>query len=147
MRADRHRLAPCVIRPRRLRKLIISTLAISTVVAIGCLHLAQRLHDRPFDDAAERRAQIAQARFVAKKYAYEGLPAWGAAHPEYPCPQRLAELDTFVGRRDTIDPWGLPFQSYCHSGNAFRVVSAGPDRTHGTYDDIIEGTAEPRSDR
>jgi len=85
-------------------------------------------------------AQIRDARAIAKKYAFEGFPSWAVAHPEYPCPQRLAELDVFVERHDTIDPWGLPFQSYCHSGNTFRVVSAGPDRTHGTYDDISEGS-------
>lgn len=144
MRADRPSLVPAVlrpslIRPRRLRKVIAGALIASAALGGGLLYLAKRMHEQPFEEAADRRAKIAEARFVAKKYVDEGFPAWVVTNPEYPCPQRLAELDVFVERRDTIDPWGLPFQSYCHSGNTFRVVSAGPDRTHGTYDDIIEG--------
>lgn len=140
MRAVRHPFAPAIIRPRPLRTLIIKTLLASVVIGWATLHVAKRLHDEPFDRAAERRAQIAEARAIAKKYAYEGFPSWAVAHPSYPCPQRVSELNEYVGREDAFDPWGMSFQSYCHSGNTFRVVSAGPDRTHGTYDDIIEGT-------
>lgn len=120
--------------------MIVGALALSAVTGMGTLRLAEQTRETPFIDANTRRAEIEEARFVAKKYVREGLPAWAVVHPDYPCPQRLAELDPFVDRTDTIDPWGLPFQSYCHSGHTFRVVSAGPDRTHGTYDDIVEGT-------
>jgi hypothetical protein len=134
-------LESSVLPPRRLRRTVIAGALIASAVVGGVTLLAaEHVRERAFVDAADRRAKIASAREVAKKYAFEGFPAWVVSNPEYPCPQRLAELDTFVGRSDTIDPWGLPFQSYCHSGNTFRVVSAGPDRTHGTYDDIIEGT-------
>jgi hypothetical protein len=133
-------LVPSIVKPRRLRNVIIGAVIASTVAGAITLYGVERLHQKPFVDADERRAKIDEARVVAKKYAYEGFPAWVLEHPEYPCPQKLAELDIYVGRRDTVDPWGLPFQSYCHSGNTFRVVSAGPDRTHGTHDDIAEGT-------
>jgi hypothetical protein len=136
-------LRPAVMRPRHLRRLgriVVLSLLGSSALAIGSLHALRRTHDAPFEEAALRRARIADARTIAKKYAYEGFPAWVVAHPAYACPQRLAELDVFVDRLDTIDPWGTSFQSYCHDGNTFRVVSAGPDRTHGTPDDIIEGS-------
>lgn len=120
--------------------MIASTLLLSAAIGAGAIYVAKRMHARPYEEAAARVAKISEARFIAKKYADEGFPAWVVSNPDYPCPQRLAELDVYVGRRDTIDPWGLPFQSYCHSGNTFRVVSAGPDRTHGTHDDIVEGS-------
>ncbi len=137
------------MRPYRLRPLIIGALIASSVSAAITIFAVIRASDRTrvdaddhraFVDIADQRAKIEEARLVAKQYAFEGFPAWVVSNPAYVCPQKLAELDVYVGRRDTIDPWGLPFQSYCHSGNTFRVVSAGPDRTHGTFDDIVEGT-------
>ena len=137
MRAARS-LAPSIIRPRRLRtKVVLGALVASLAASAVATRLVDRAENQATSDAVRRREQIDEARFIAKKYAHEGFAAWTAAHPGYRCPQHLAELDELIGRH-SIDPWGLPFQGYCHVGETFRVVSAGPDRTHGTYDDIIE---------
>ncbi len=123
-----------------MRKVIITAVLLSSIVSAATLYLAKRWHDAPFEDAADRVAKIKYARIIAKQYAFEAFPAWVVEHPDYACPQRVSELNVYANRETALDPWGLPFQSYCHSGNTFRVVSAGPDRTHGTYDDIVEGT-------
>ncbi|MFN0248047.1 MAG: hypothetical protein ACKV2T_14245 [Kofleriaceae bacterium] len=133
-------LESSVVPPRRLRRSVVAGALLASAAFGGVvLRVAEHLQERAFVDAEERRAKINAAREIARRYAIEGFPAWVVTHPDGPCPPQLAELNVFVDRIDTSDPWGLPFQSYCHSGNTFLVVSAGPDRTHGTYDDILEG--------
>ena len=122
----------------RLRRILLAGVITSVVCAIVTITLVERAFIAPLDDAATERTEIAQARAIARAYVDVGVPAWVVTHPDYPCPQRLAELDVFVDRRDTLDPWGRPMQGYCSTG-VYRVVSAGPDGTHGTGDDIVEG--------
>ncbi len=136
------RLAPAVTglcRARRLRRLIAGTVLVSSIAGIGMIYLAKRMRDRPFEEAADRRAKMTEARYVVKRYALEAFPAWVVEHPDTACPRLLAELNPYAGRGDTVDPWGLPYQHFCPTSTTFRVMSAGPDRIHGTYDDIVEG--------
>lgn len=92
-----------------------------------------------FEREAARTARAAKARYWADAYAHRGYPAWVAANPDRACPARLAELDAYVGRRDTIDPWGTTYQFLCgrqHGVVGLRVRSAGPDRQFDSADDV-----------
>jgi len=84
-------------------------------------------------------AARADALDATRAYALEAYPAWVAANPTRECPARLAELNTYVGRADTLDPWGTTYQFLCghqHGVVGLRVRSAGPDRQFDTGDDI-----------
>ncbi|HEX7701601.1 MAG TPA: type II secretion system protein GspG [Kofleriaceae bacterium] len=85
--------------------------------------------------------QVKSATIDAKKYAYEAYPSWAAAHPEKACPTSLADLNEYVSRKDTKDPWGHDFKMMCGAtvpagAKGLAVLSFGPDGKEGTADDI-----------
>jgi type II secretion system (T2SS) protein G len=53
------------------------------------------------------------------------------------CPRTLGDLvaGQYVSAKGLVDPWGGPFQFNCTDDDA-HVVSAGPDGTFGTADDV-----------
>jgi len=88
-----------------------------------------------------RDAKKKIATMITKKYADEAYPAWAAAHPNKPCPDKLEDLDAFMNHQDTTDPWGHGYQMYCGStlpphASGLAVSSAGEDGKEGTADDI-----------
>ena len=76
------------------------------------------------------------AKIIAHQLADEAYPQWAVAHSG--CPT-VDELVAYVGREDTLDPWGRPYEITC-IGSAWRptviATSWGQDQTRGTYDDI-----------
>lgn len=74
-----------------------------------------------------------------KMFAFEAFPSWGLAHHDRRCPEQLEELLEWMNNKDITDPWGRDYRFRCTSGalrTSFVVWSAGPDRQHGTDDDI-----------
>jgi hypothetical protein len=63
------------------------------------------------------------------------------AHPQAMCPERLADLDDYMNKRDTDDAWGNPIELLCGANlppgaHHIALVSAGPDGKEGTDDDL-----------
>ena len=83
-----------------------------------------------------------KARMAVHAYAFDAFPQWSIAHPGLPCPASLAELDRFIGRTNTLDPWGRRYVMLCGADvpdgvQSVRVVrSAGPDGIWLSPDDI-----------
>ena len=86
-----------------------------------------------------RKADL--ARLLVKKYADEAYPMWAMRNPDKACPASLAELGAVLGRPDSNDPWGHPLTLRCGptlpaGAHGIAVISAGPDGTPDTADDI-----------
>jgi hypothetical protein len=60
--------------------------------------------------------------------------AWWRSHRGQTCPASLAELQELEAT-EALDPWHQPYVMRCDS-SGFQVLSAGPDRTFGTDDDV-----------
>lgn len=60
------------------------------------------------------------------------------------------ELGTFLTRHEIgprgIDPWGVPYR-IAQEADSVAIMSAGPDRTFGTGDDLVVRLRYPRRDR
>ena len=84
------------------------------------------------------------ARQTVFKFALEAFPDWQRTRPPHACPASLQPLLATMNNKDTLDPWGRDYRSCCEISStgvvSLVVTSAGPDREHGTSDDI-------RSDR
>jgi hypothetical protein len=123
--------------PSRAR-VVWSTLAAGIVSAI----VIAAMGPRGIHACSETKEHI--ARSTVLKFAYEAFPDWQRARPSHACPASLAPLLVSMNNKDTLDPWGRDFRSHCEISStgvvSLVVTSAGPDRTHGTADDI-------RSDR
>jgi hypothetical protein len=103
-------------------------------------------HQRACERAEQRyaaRDQAAAERMVARtlvrELAFNAWPAWVAANPDRPCPDRLDDLGPYIGLTTVRDPWSSAFMFHC-DGVHFVVASAGPDGVLSNDDDI-------RSDR
>jgi hypothetical protein len=67
----------------------------------------------------------------------DGFTGWSREHAGAPCPQ-ISDVAA-----DANDPWGHPFKVTCSDQPANQIVglvSAGPDGTHGTADDLTSWT-------
>ena len=83
-----------------------------------------------------------------------GYGTWALSNQEKDCPADLAELAKSVGKDpgvDTKDPWGTPYKMACGENvpaetprGAIAVSSAGPDKQHGTADDIVSWKPQQR---
>lgn len=107
--------------------------AVSAV--IGLCVLADS--SRHFSCHGESKHDIARA--TAAKYAFEALPSWLTTHPGCTCPDDLADLNEWMNKKDTRDPWGRDYRWACgplRNQPSLLVVSAGPDGRFGTSDDI-----------
>jgi len=91
------------------------------------------------DDSIQ--AGLDKARRQTKLYAFEAYPSWAASNPSQKCPGSLDELNEWLSKPDTKDPWGTPYKMLCGSdlppgAKGIGVVSFGPDRMDDTADDI-----------
>ena len=88
-----------------------------------------------------RTANKRIAEMTIKKYVYQAYPAWATAHPGIPCPDKLEDLDPFIDRKDTKDPWGGHYKLTCGAtlppdAKGLGVSSLGEDGKEGTSDDV-----------
>lgn len=92
----------------------------------------------PFVEAKRKLAKVAVDRL-----AREDAVLWSVSSRQE-CPESLLAVVRFAGRaeRDTLDPWGTPYQLRCGAAQlppgvrGFAVLSLGPDQQEGTADDI-----------
>lgn len=132
MRADGpHAFAPAIIRPRRLRNLVVATLLLS--VALAGLVVGPSAMT-----CWGGGSKVDIAKLTIKKYAYEAYPEFLAANPARSCPDDLYELNAWMNNKDIRDPWGTPYQLFCATSpkaHAIVVRSAGEDAMFDTADD------------
>ncbi|MBL0212974.1 MAG: hypothetical protein IPQ07_03755 [Myxococcales bacterium] len=110
-------------------------LAVAIVNLVDTRRTAARTRELRAELASQTR-DLVLARTLANDFARVAFPRWAADHPDRTCPDTVAELASYVGEGVEVDPWGLPFQTGCTRGGLLWARSAGPDRTHGTTDDI-----------
>ncbi len=109
------------------------------VLAIVALVMGLLVGPRVITMFTKSQSQI--ATLTAKKFAEEAYPAWAAAHPDKPCPDKLEDLNEFMNNKTTKDPWGNRYKMYCGSSlppdaKGLAVSSPGKDGKEGTEDDI-----------
>jgi general secretion pathway protein G len=92
-------------------------------------------------------ARIKTAFLMLKEY--EGAYTRWVADNEGDCPESLDSLLKYTNKKDTKDPWGMPFVMKCGEGvpteTKFGVVSFGPDKKEGTEDDIHSWDVKPKT--
>jgi hypothetical protein len=78
------------------------------------------------------------AAVTVRKLAYEAFPSWQLARPDRRCPEQLDDLLAWMNEKELMDPWGRDYRFRCTGAEKPTLVvwSAGPDRRHGTTDDI-----------
>ena len=77
---------------------------------------------------------------IVTKLATEAHDQWVAANPKKPCPT-LDDLGKLIGGKIPDDEWGHTYVVKCGkdlpaAAKGFAIVSAGPDGTINTADDI-----------
>ena len=75
----------------------------------------------------DSRDQLRQIRIAAL--------FWQLSHSDSGCPTAAKLTPGWISKGDELDKWGRPFSMTC-IGSEIIVSSAGPDRLHGTFDDI-----------
>ena len=80
-------------------------------------------------------SKVELSRRIVRHYAHKTYSEWLGLHPDEPCPT-MAQLEEVRDIGRARDPWGVPLWRGCGPGPQIRVVSAGPDGTFGTADDI-----------
>jgi hypothetical protein len=116
-----------------------ATWLLSGLVTMG---LGHQLVATPSTCRAPIPSETGRARMAVHAYAFDAFPLWSFAHPGLPCPASLAELDHYIDRTDTLDPWGRHYLMQCGpdvpdgARGVLVVRSAGPDRTWQSQDDI-----------
>jgi hypothetical protein len=121
------------------------------VVTLAACHGRQEAETAPEksttprgDEVAPRRfttSKIDIARIIAKKYAFEAYAEWAVNHPDKECPATIDELEAYMSRDETRDPWGNPYRMFCGASlppgaKGMAVLSLGEDGKQGTADDI-----------
>lgn len=96
-------------------------------------------HSRPQRSPPAVARQLTETKL--QKYIHEAVPAWRRAHPGQECPQRLSDLNPYMGDSDTYDAWGHPLRMLCGANRpagtkGIMVVSFGRDAERGTDDDL-----------
>lgn len=122
-----------ILTPRRVRVRGVTLVEILVVVAImgliaGGVGLAVFSH---WQDARIRTAQTDARQIRA------GVKAWCLGRGDDSCPSVRDLIEGGILDRDNtgVDVWGGEWQLDCRQGDV-TVISAGPDRTKGTSDDI-----------
>jgi general secretion pathway protein G len=109
---------------------IMVVLAIISLILGGVGVMAfNRYKDAQIEDARNNAVQVQQ---LSEQYQLQ----------KRKCPKNVQELKAAgFAAREAKDPWGNDFEVRCEQGGAIIVVSAGPDGTAGTEDDILSDTA------
>lgn len=109
---------------------IMVVLAIISLILGGVGVMAfNRYKDAQIEDARNNAVQVQQ---LSEQYQLQ----------KRKCPKNVQELKAAgFAAREAKDPWGNDFEVRCEQGGAIIVVSAGPDGTPGTEDDILSDTA------
>jgi hypothetical protein len=132
--------AGLVLQPRRL--VILGTVGALTgfVVAATRPRLTHCCHDmRTCGASKEELAAVQLERLVTEAYL-----RWSIANIDQRCPTDLADVARYAQSDDVLDPWGTRLAMICDlPGVHFAVVSAGPDGTFGTADDVRSWEREP----
>jgi hypothetical protein len=92
-------------------------------------------------------AKSALAKIHGLDLAGTAYELWRRDHPDGVCPERIEELIRYAQGKDTKDPWGTEYVIKCDGlpeGTELGVVSAGPDKTLGTEDDIRSWDLPPK---
>ena len=96
------------------------TLLIMLTACVGC-------EFKKFD---HKRAEINHLRMI-------GLLAtnYKVAYKHYPTAIDTDKFEAFLANETLDDTWGTVVK-YERAGDGYVVTSAGPDKTHGTFDDL-----------
>jgi len=129
-------------RRRRRNSLGMTLIEIMVVLAIISLILGgvgvmafNRFKDAQLEDARNNAVLV---HSLAEQYQLQ----------KRKCPKNVAELKAAgFAAREAKDPWGNEFEIRCDTNGSISVVSAGPDGTAGTEDDLSnEGVTGPAAD-
>jgi hypothetical protein len=105
------------------------------VIPVGLVILGAFVHAGKRRGTCFHESRTELARVIAKEYAYEAYPQWAVDHPARACPTSLAELDGYLHRAHSLDPWGRRYLMTCDR-HGMTVRSSGPDRRWYTADDL-----------
>jgi hypothetical protein len=97
------------------------------------------------DEKGKPTTEVVDESYLARRWAASDLAQLAAAvrayrkdHGAWPSVQSLGEsLATYISPVPRSDPWSTPYRLDLASGEP-RISSAGPDRSHGTVDDITQ---------
>ena len=122
-----------------MRRVAVTLMGALLVALMVCSCGAEEPRGHPAEQLAQARLQA--ARLALAEIARIAYPLWALQHDGQDCPQTLEELEPYLSSpRKLTDPWGSTLHLACgdRPGGAerFGVVSAGPDRTPGTNDDL-----------
>jgi hypothetical protein len=122
------------------------------VAAVGVAQLALLLSCGAAFDVAlsrcseNRQARVRQARAWTQRLATEGFAQWLINHPGETCPASIDAVSFYVDG-DSRDPWKTRMETICRPDGGFGVVSAGPDGSFDTADDIHSWDPVPSEQR
>ncbi len=105
------------------------------VIPIGLLILGAFVHAGKHRGPRIHASRVELARVIAREYAFEAFPQWAVANPGRRCPASLAELDGYLHREHSLDPWGRRYRMKCDR-DGVTIRSAGTDHRWNTPDDI-----------
>jgi hypothetical protein len=96
-------------------------------------------------DSDDRHARVGQARVCTQLLATASFAEWLMNHPGETCPASIDEMTLLDA--DSMDPWGTRMETICRPDGGLGVVSAGPDGSFHTADDIHSWDPEPYEQR
>jgi hypothetical protein len=109
-------------------RLVVSACALGGVVLIA---IGVSVRDRP------GRAPVSQAQSEARAL-HPAAEKYRVEHPSEPCPTMevlRAKLE-ISSMTPIVDPWGTTYAVVCNGEDDVTIVSAGPDKTLRSGDDI-----------
>jgi hypothetical protein len=127
---------------RSLRPLAFVGLA-QLALFLSCGPLGELVLRRASDDGP---ARVGQARDRAELLATVAFAQWLMSHPGETCPGSIDDVSLYVGA-DSRDPWKSRMETICRTDGGFGVVSAGPDGSFDTADDIHSWDPAPYEHR
>ncbi|HVK88203.1 MAG TPA: prepilin-type N-terminal cleavage/methylation domain-containing protein [Kofleriaceae bacterium] len=115
-------------------------LEIMIVLAILALVMGLVVGPRVMKMFGESKEKI--AKLAVDDYAFNAYGSWSQANPSKSCPEKLSDLNEYVNKKETKDPWGTEYKMLCGPNlpagvkGGLAVESAGPDQKFGTEDDV-----------
>ena len=135
-----HIPAPITARLAKHSQRGMTILEIMIVLAILALVMGFLVGPRVMAMFSDSKEEI--AKLDIKRYADEAYPLWARQNPTKACPGALLDLNEFTNKGKSIgDPWGTDYVMLCGQNlppgaRGIAVVSAGPDKSPNTGDDI-----------